>query len=150
MNVSDLLRHQKHRPVKTVDASHTLAAAINHFVTGNVRSLVVRDNGDVLGVITVKDVLGRIDRRGAGALQERVGDDMTTGVATVTPETPEEDVEKLFEHKHINHLPVLKENDLVGLVTPADVFAGHLHDVQYINEHLLDYIYHGGYPSLDI
>jgi CBS domain-containing protein len=150
MHVSDLLKRQKGEPVHTVKASEIVASAINHFVKEDVRSLVVKDNGDILGVITVKDVLERIDRRGADALKERVGDDMTIGVALVTPETTAEEVEKLFEQKHINHLPVLEAHELVGVLTPADVVAGQLHDEHHINEHLVDYMHHGGHPTLDV
>lgn len=150
MYVSDLLKRQQGEPVHTVGASQTVASAIHQFVTEDVRSLVVKDEDVILGVITVKDVLGRIDRRGGEALTEQVADDMTTGVALVTPQTTAEEVEKLFEHKHINHLPVLEGDELVGVLTPADVVAGQLHDEHRVSEPLVDYIHHGGHPTLDV
>ena len=51
-----------------------------------------------------------------------------------------DDAEALFGEKRIQHLPVVDDGALVGLVTPADVLGRHLEDVEETSNLLRDYI----------
>ncbi len=147
MHVWEVLR-TKGRDVHTVRPSQTVAEAIKQFVMSRIRSVVVTDHGKVVGVLTIRDILMRLDQRGGAALKEQVKDAMTTDVISVTPQTTLDEAEDIFARNQFHHLPVVengKENgELVGLITPADVLLRHLHDVQDSNERLLTYI-SGGY-----
>jgi CBS domain-containing protein len=122
-----------------------MSVAVHRFVESEVRSLVVMDNEQrVSGVLSVRDLLRSIEGHGAGALDEPVAQAMTTDFASVTPDVPLEEAERIFLEKHIHHLPVVEDDRLVGMVTPADVLGGHLGDVQFLNDNLIRYVYSGG------
>ena len=54
----------------------------------------------------------------------RVGDIMTTDIATVRPDTPTENAARLMFSRAISGAPVVDENDkLVGVVTEFDIIA---------------------------
>ncbi len=54
----------------------------------------------------------------------RVGDIMTTNIATVRPDTPTENAARLMFSRAISGAPVVDENDkLVGVVTEFDIIA---------------------------
>lgn len=131
---------QKGRHVHTMAADRPITEAIRRFVDANIRSVVITDEGRVVGVLTIRDLLRRLVERGEAALQERVAESMSSDIETVTPETDVEDVESLFDRRHINHVPVVDDGDLAGVLTPADVFAEHMREVRDANDRLLSYI----------
>jgi len=74
---------------------------------------VVNEEQIVVGVVTEFDV---ISKEG-----QTVGEIMTRGVISVTPDTDLEEVSHLFIHKNIKRLPVLDHGKLVGIVSRADL-----------------------------
>lgn len=74
---------------------------------------VVNNNNIVMGVVTEYDI---ISKEG-----QRVGDIMTRGVISVTPDTELEDVGHILVHERIKRLPVLDQGRLVGIVSRADL-----------------------------
>jgi len=74
---------------------------------------VVNANNVVVGVVTEYDV---ISKEG-----QTVGEIMTRGVISVTPDTDLEDVGHILVHERIKRLPVLDSGRLVGIVSRADL-----------------------------
>jgi CBS domain-containing protein len=143
MKVSEVLREKGH-DVETVVATMSVADLIRRFADKRVRSFVVTRDGSVVGIVSQKDVLRRIHEKGARALADRVSDAMSGEVITVTPDTNVEEIERIFLERRINHIPVVEDHELVGIVTPADVLDSHLRDVRDLNDRLLHYVYTGG------
>jgi CBS domain-containing protein len=74
---------------------------------------VVNANKVVVGVVTEYDVIGKDGRT--------VGEIMTRGVVSVTPDTDLEEVSHLLVHERIKRVPVLDQGRLVGIVSRADL-----------------------------
>ena len=74
---------------------------------------VINNDHVVVGVVTEYDV---ISKEG-----QTVGDIMTRGVISVTPDTDLEDVGHILVHERIKRLPVLDSGRLVGIVSRADL-----------------------------
>jgi CBS domain-containing protein len=74
---------------------------------------VVNENNVVAGVVTEYDI---ISKEG-----QTVGEIMTRGVISVTPDTDLEDVSHLLVQERIRRLPVLDRGRLVGIVSRADL-----------------------------
>ena len=74
---------------------------------------VVNANKVVVGVVTEYDI---ISKEG-----QTVGEIMTRGVISVTPDTDLEDVSHLLVQERIKRLPVLNRGRLVGIVSRADL-----------------------------
>jgi len=74
---------------------------------------VVNADNVVVGVVTEYDV---ISKEG-----QTVGEIMTRGVISVTPDTDLEEVGQLLVHERIKRLPVLDQGRLVGIVSRADL-----------------------------
>jgi CBS domain-containing protein len=74
---------------------------------------VVNADQFVVGVVTEYDVIGKEG--------QTVGEIMTRGVISVTPDTELEEVSHLLVHERIKRLPVLDQGKLVGIVSRADL-----------------------------
>lgn len=74
---------------------------------------VVNDDNAVVGVVTEYDIISKQGKM--------VGEIMTRGVISVTPDTDLEDVGHMLVHERIKRLPVLDQGRLVGIVSRADL-----------------------------
>jgi CBS domain-containing protein len=127
-------------PVETIGAAEPLRSAIERFLAVRVRCLVVCDGPSAVGVLTMRDIL-RVLHADEKAWSAPVSRAMATNVLTVTPETPLAEVENLIASRDLNHLPVIDQGKLVGIVTLADVLRTHLDDESQMTADLKRYIH---------
>lgn len=139
IDVREVLSKRDSR-LETIGRSETVMAAINRFGHGTSRCLMVTEGDALVGVVSIRDVVRHIDAHGADALAKEVSAVMTRDVTTVDPEARLEAVAQVFADSDFNHLPVVDDGVLVGVVTPADVLRTHLGHVQQEAGYLRDYI----------
>lgn len=119
VTVQKILR-QKGTEVLTTDPSSTVYDAIARIVDHNVGSILVVQDGDIEGIFTERDYLRRIVLEGRTSKTTRVDEIMTTDVVWVDPSyTADECMALMTEHK-CRHLPVLKDNELAGIISIGD------------------------------
>ncbi|HXX79526.1 MAG TPA: CBS domain-containing protein [Ktedonobacteraceae bacterium] len=100
--------------VITISAHQTRQQAARLLSQHRISGLpVVNDEYGVIGVVTEFDV---ISKEG-----QTVGEIMTRGVISVTPDTDLDDVSHLLVHERIKRLPVLDHGKLVGIISRADL-----------------------------
>ncbi len=87
----------------------------------NVGSIPVCDKNGVVGIITDRDIVVRTIATGKNPQQTPVTEIMTTGVATVTPDMDMHDVAQRMATSQIRRVPVIENNNLVGIVALGDV-----------------------------
>jgi CBS domain-containing protein len=104
------------RPDQTVRAA---AARMWEQQTG---SLLVIDDGRLVGILTERDVLRAIGH-GKDVDGTTVADIMSTDLLTVGPDTSVHDAARLMAARWIRHLPVLTDERLVGVVSLRDLAA---------------------------
>jgi CBS domain-containing protein len=83
-------------------------------------SLLVADNGNLIGIITERDLL-RVIALGADPDKTSVDDAMTVEVFTVPPDMPLQDAAREMATRWIRHLPVVADGALLGVVSMRDV-----------------------------
>lgn len=93
-------------------------------------SLVVVDEGRVVGMFTERDVLQRVVAERLDPEATQVGDVMTTSVVCCSPDTTLDEARGVMRDRRIRHLPVADANgQLVGLISIGDLNA-HLQAAQ--------------------
>jgi len=102
---------------------------------------VVSSKGALDGIITERDVLMRVVATEKAPSTTKVSDVMTSPVIAVNTETHLDAVRTLMREKHIRHVPVVEDGQLIGMISIGDlnrvdarVLAEHI-------EHLEAYIY---------
>ena len=121
-----LVKDSMAREVVTLSPGETAGKALGLCRERRIRHLPVLEGGRLVGVVSDRDLRSATPAFGdparAAALAEvRVGDVMARDVVTARPDDPIDDAANVMREGGINCLPVLEEDELVGIVTSSDV-----------------------------
>jgi CBS domain-containing protein len=83
-------------------------------------SLIVFDLGRATGIVTERDIIRKITAEGLDAMRVHVGEIVSSPLITIHPDRPAREAARLMLEKKIRHLPVVKENRLLGIITLQD------------------------------
>lgn len=100
----------------------------------------VGDAGEVIGVISERDVVLCLDARGTSALDAPVSDAMTSPAVTITLDTPVLVALSLMTRRRIRHLPVVEGGRMVGFVSIGDLVKFRIQRIEAEAAALRDYI----------
>lgn len=137
--VRHILRSKGEALVST-DPSVSVREALEVMSRTNVGSVLVIEDGRLVGLFSERDFARHVAAEGASALEGMVGDVMVEDVLFVSPDTPVEDCMALMTEKRTRHLPVLDDDDLVGIVSIGDIVKGLIEDKDFAIEQLEKYI----------
>lgn len=107
--------------VFTCTSAMSVAEAARLLAEKRIGAVPVVDDDTVVGIFSERDLLYCVARDGAAALDQRVGDVMTSPAITVTPDTEVIEALSLMTRRRIRHLPVLHGTAMVGLVSIGDL-----------------------------
>src|SRR6266540_520738 len=137
--VSDILRG-KGNEVLQIEATETVFDAIKRMVEANVGSILVTDGGQIVGILTERDYLRKITLEGRTSRDTQVGEIMSSPLVYVTPQTTIEECMAVMTDRRIRHLPVVEEDDVVGVVSIGDVVKYQSREQSFQIQYLTDYI----------
>ena len=118
--ISTLLSEKKNN-VFSVSPNDTVQVAVLVMNHHHIGSVVVVDEGKLVGIFTERDVLQRIVAGGLDATSTRISQVMTRELTTVTPATELNEALDLIASRRHRHLPVLEDGNLVGLISIGDI-----------------------------
>ena len=122
----------------TEDAS--VLDAIRLMAERAVGSLLVMD-GDVLkGIVTERDYARKVIVKGRASDTTRVGEIMTAEVCTATIEQTVNDCMTIMTNRRIRHLPIVVDDNVVGMISIGDLVQAIIADQQEEIQHLEQYI----------
>lgn len=118
----------------TVEVEAPVRKALELMEEGGIRHLPVTDDGHVVGIVSDRDLRGlRLDlsasRQGRAspeaerALERPIGTMMARTVITVGPQTPIAEAVQLLREHVIGALPVMDDQQLVGIVSSIDLLT---------------------------
>ena len=121
MLIAHVLR-DKGGVVFTLRANATLEQAASELHTKKVGALVVLEDGDAIaGVLSERDIVREIARKGASCMENHVATIMSRDVVTaLLSETVDEGLARMTDRR-IRHLPVIEDGKLVGIVSIGDL-----------------------------
>jgi CBS domain-containing protein len=137
--VSDILG-DKDGNVLSIDAGDSVFEAVQKMVEANVGSLLVTDGGDIVGIVTERDYLRRVTLEGRTDKDTAVGEIMTAPLVVVTPETDIDECMAIMTDRRIRHLPVVRDGDVVGVVSIGDLVKFKSKQQSFEIQYLTDYI----------
>ena len=120
MKVTDILR-VKGNTLYTISPDQTLAEAVQTMSELDIGSLVVMEHGDLVGMLTFREVINAVVANGGSVGQRRVRSVMDDAPLTCTPETEIDEVRRMMLARHARYMPVLDHRELMGVVSFYDV-----------------------------
>lgn len=118
--VSSLIKHKWQ--VRKIETSASVAEAARIMRDHNFGSLLVVDsNGQLAGIVTERDILGKVVATLEDPSETPVSRIMTKKVITVTPDTPIDRVQDLMSSGHVRHVPVLADGLPMGMISARDL-----------------------------
>lgn len=144
-HVSDILRHKGNNVVQ-IERDLSVYQAIERMVDENVGSILVTDNGSVVGLFSERDYLRRVTLQGKRAEDTRVEDVMTTELIYVEPAFTVGACLAIMSRQKIRHLPVISDGELCGVISIGDCVRTISDDAQANVQYLTEFIT-GRYPG---
>ena len=112
---------EKGRQVYTIARGATVTEGVRQMNEKGIGALVVMDGDKAVGMFTERDVLVRIVDADRDPALTRVGEVMSRGLVTITPDWHVEDAMQLMTERRHRHLPVMDDGEMVGMLSIGDV-----------------------------
>lgn len=139
MLVSQILR-TKGDKVHTAAPSDKIGQVSEMLHTCGVGALVVLDADRVAGIVSERDVVRAVATEGPSALQRPVSDFMTVNVFFADPGETVDSLLTRMTDRRIRHLPVCRNDRLVGIVSIGDLVKWKISEVEAEADGLKAYI----------
>ena len=139
MKVSDILR-VKGNTLYTTTPDRPLADALTLMADMDIGSLVVMEHGDLVGMLTFREVIDAISRNGGSVGHTIVRTVMDDAPLTCTPETPMDEVRRMMLLRHARYMPVMENRALMGVISFYDVAKAVVDAQDFENRMLKAYI----------
>ena len=139
MKVSDILR-VKGNTLYTVTPEEPLSRAIAIMAEKDIGSLVVMDRGELVGMLTFREVIRCIDRRGGVVSDSQVRAAMEEQPRTCNSNTDLDEVRRVMLESHARYVPVMDGRVLMGVISFYDVAKAVVESQNFENRMLKAYI----------
>ena len=139
MKVSDILR-VKGNTLYTITPDQPLAEAVAVMADKDIGSLVVMDQGDLVGMLTFREVILAIQANGGSVGNSVVRKAIDTHPVTCTMDTDLDDVRRLMLERHARYMPVMDKRMLMGVISFYDVAKAVVDSQNFENQMLKAYI----------
>lgn len=134
------LLDQKGNEVWSISPEDSVFDALKLMAEKDIGALVVLKNEKMVGILSERDYARKVILKGKSSMDTPVDTIMTDKVIYVEPEQSLESCMAIMTDKHIRHLPVYDEDELIGLISIGDVVKAVISQKEFVIEQLEKYI----------
>ncbi|RYG11110.1 MAG: CBS domain-containing protein [Burkholderiales bacterium] len=139
MKVLDILR-VKGNTLYTVQPDEPLAKAVEIMAEKDIGSLVVMEHGDLVGMLTFREVIVCTVKNGGAVGTTLVRTAMDDHPLTCTSETELDEVRRMMLDRHARYMPVINQKVMMGVISFYDVAKAVVDSQNFENKMLKAYI----------
>lgn len=103
-------------------------------------SLLVLEGEKLVGILSERDYARKVILKDKSSMDTPVKEIMTQEVITIRPEQTIQECMTLMTEKRVRHLPVLSDDQLVGVISIGDVVKAIISQQEFMIEQLERYI----------
>jgi CBS domain-containing protein len=129
MTIETILR-QKGTDVVTIEPEASVMRAADWLRVKNIGALVVTSGKVVLGIISEREIVHAFSRYGETVAAMPVKEIMRYGVITASADESVSRAMHLMTRHRVRHMPVLRDGELVGIISIGDVVKHRLEDLE--------------------
>jgi CBS domain-containing protein len=146
MNPIESILQLKGHHVYVVSPEETVLDAVEAMCMARVGSLVVMDEGGLVGIFAERDLMTRVVLARRDPATTRVAEVMTRDVVCIAPDVTPQQAMTIITERRVRHLPVLDGGGIVGLVSIGDLVRWGLSVKEREIGEMQDYVT-GRYPG---
>ena len=109
------------RNVVKIDCNKCVYDACKIFIDNKVGCLVVMDKDIIVGIITERDTIERVILQNLDPKETKIMEIMSQNIKTIHALSPLEKAAQILKENNIKKLPVILNNEIVGIVTETDL-----------------------------
>jgi len=140
----------KARELHALGPDATVAEAVREMNRHDIGAVLVMDpEQQLLGIFTERDVLRRVIEQNLDHGSTPLEAVMTRKVICLRPDTPVQDALALVSSHNIRHLPVVRDERVLGMISVRDLSTALVSEREHELAELTDYIYgsYGGHAG---
>jgi CBS domain-containing protein len=140
MRTVEQLLQVKGGDIWSISPQETAYRALQIMAEKNVGALLVMEDEKLVGIFSERDYARKVILKDKSSKNTSVSELMTREVVYINADATLEKSMAMMTAKRIRHLPVLKNNRLIGVVTLGDVVRQLISDQQFAIRELEKYI----------
>jgi len=141
MILGELLRIKGPMEILKIGANDCIADAATKLTENKIGALLVEDtSGGIAGIISERDIVGGMGTHGADLHDVPVSELMTVNLIRCKPTDSINEAMAMMTDRHIRHLPIFDEGDLVGFISLGDLVKCRISEVQAEADAMREYI----------
>lgn len=130
----------------TVGPEDSVQAVLDLMSARKIGSVLVMDGGNLVGIVSERDLVNRVMQPGKPAQGTRAKDVMTPKPYCATPEQTAGACMRLMTERRFRHLPVLDaQKRVVGIVSIGDLVKAVIEEQTFMIDQFERYVYSGGF-----
>jgi len=137
--ISQFLEQSK-RPVYSVGPNATVREALEIMAQQNIGALLVLDDRSLAGIFSERDYARKVVLKGKSSNDAKVSEIMTSKVITINTKHTIDQCMQIMTDNHIRHLPIVNDQDVMGLISIGDVVREMMDHQKSMIEQLQSYI----------
>jgi CBS domain-containing protein len=141
MNTVRQLLQDKGNEVSSIDPDKSVYDAMQLMAAKNIGALLVLKNGKLIGILSERDFSRKANLLYKPLRDILVKEMMTSQVVYVNPDNTTEECMALVTEMRSRHLPVLENDQIVGIISIGDLVKDTISDREFVIDQLQRYIY---------
>ena len=109
------------RNIVRIDCKNTVLDACKEYNNKKVGSLVVMDKEIIVGIVTERDIIEKVILQEKNPKKTKIIEIMSPSLITIHALAPVEKAAQIMKEKRIKKLPVILNNEIVGMITETDL-----------------------------
>ena len=140
MNTVRQLLQDKGNEVSSIEPNKSVYNAMQLMGARNIGALLVLEAGKLIGIITERDFSRNVRILDKPLRDVQVEEIMTRKVVFVGPDNTIEDCMRLVTKMRIRHLPVMENDQIIGMISIGDLIKDTISDREFVIDQLERYI----------
>ncbi len=140
MHTVQQILSEKNNKIWSIQPSEMVFEAIKLMAEHGIGALLVTQDEKLVGVISERDYTAKVILQDRSSKTTPVNDIMTSNLISVSHDNSIDDCLDLMAKHHIRHLPVVQDQQIVGILSIKDLLLTVISEKEYLIKELEQYI----------